>query len=242
MVYDRRDSLSWTCDKLRMKEQVAARCEDILIPHTLWSGTNLKELQQLDFPDRWVLKPNHGSQRVILGTGTPKIDDLARETDSWLDPYIGIDRGEWAYTRARPLYVLEEWIGEGSDAPDDYKFFVFDGIVQIIQVDTDRFQGHKLAIFSRDWDRLEVSKSLHMDSPTIPRPAHLDLMIQMAEIIASEYDFMRVDLFDTPRGVFFGEVTPYPGSGLSPFSPPEFDNFLGSHWMLPPISSIPTEE
>jgi hypothetical protein len=62
-------------------------------------------------------------------------------------------------------------------------------------------------------------------------------MIKLAEEIAAEFDFMRVDLFDTPHGVFFGETTPYPGSGLSPFSPNSFDYFLGSHWSLPPLDS-----
>lgn len=240
MVFDRRESLSWTCDKLRMKEEAVKRCSDVAVPRTLWTGVNLGDLHSFEFPDRWVLKPNHGSQDVILGEGAPAIEDLIERTSSWLNPYVGIEQGEWAYVHARPLYVLEEWIGDGNTPPPDYKFFVFNGTVKMIQVDTDRFQKHKVAIFSPEWNRLEVSKSIHAKSSRVTRPPNLDRMIEVAEKIAAEFDFMRVDLFDTPYGVYFGEVTPYPGSGISPFSPPEYDYILGSYWELPHLKPITT--
>ncbi|STX15459.1 Uncharacterised protein [Kocuria rosea] len=237
MVFDRRESLAWTCDKLSMKEEAAERSCDIRIPRTLWSGQDLGELKSFDFPHRWVLKPNHGSQQVLLGEGNPDIERLKFQTDSWLDTYIGAERGEWAYTFARPLYLLEEWIGDEEEPPVDYKFFAFDGVVRTIQVDTDRFGTHGVAFYSPDWELLQVSKTLHSGAPGIERPEHLTTMIAAAERIAADFDFMRVDLFDTPNGVFFGETTPYPGSGLSPFAPKSFDYLLGSYWQLPPLGS-----
>jgi hypothetical protein len=240
MVHDRRQSLTWTCDKLYMKEMVAKSSVTIGIPKTLWSGENLHELDGYEFPDKWVLKPNHGSQQVFLGEGKPNIAQLQSQTESWLDGYIGAERGEWAYKFARPLYILEEWIGDGPTPPVDYKFFVFDGIVRTIQVDTDRFSAHGVAFYSPKWELLQVSKTLHSNSTEIERPGNLSSMIDAAEAIASEFDFMRVDLFDTQQGIFFGETTPYPGSGLSPFAPESFDYLLGSYWRLPLLNENST--
>lgn len=242
IIFDRRDEIAWTCDKLQMKEHAALRCPSILIPKTLWSGVDLEELRGLRFPARWVLKPNHGSQNVFLGHGTPNIAQFAAASRSWMRDHLGSDRGEWAYTQARPLYILEEWIGDGDEAPSDYKFFVFDGKVRMIQVDTDRFSSHKIALFSPDWDRLQATKSLHGESTAVPRPDRLDLMIKAAEAIADGYDFMRIDLFSNSNGVYFGETTPYPGSGLSPFSPPEYDKILGSYWTLPSLPPVDPSE
>lgn len=219
-----------------MKERALVECPQINIPQTLWSGRNLQELRGYHFPAKWVLKPNHGSQNVILGAGNPNLDEMISETKGWMKDRLGIERGEWAYTKARPLYVLEEWIGDGEHAPTDYKFFVFDGTVRIVQVDIDRFTGHKMSIYTPTWKRLNVSKSLHGSPLDHTRPCNLDVMIHAAEAIAAGFDFMRVDFFDTSRGVYFGETTPYPGSGLSPFSPKEYDYVLGSHWKLPKLT------
>jgi hypothetical protein len=238
MVFDRRDSLAWTCDKMRMKEHASAACAEVKVPQTLWSGSDLQELRTYPFPSKWILKPNHGSQDVIIGAGSPDIDELVKKTQGWLQDHLGAERGEWAYSLARALYVLEEWIGDGNNAPTDYKCFVFDGKVRIIQVDTDRFTGHKMAIYTPTWERLKVSKPLHGAPIDHKRPANLGVMISAAEAIASEFDFMRIDFFDTPHGVYFGETTPYPGSGLSPFSPKAYDYVLGSYWNLPALTSI----
>jgi hypothetical protein len=58
-------------------------------------------------------------------------------------------------------------------------------------------------------------------------------MLRHATELSAGFDFIRVDLFATERGIWFGEFTPYPGAGLSPFEPPEFDAELGSRWRLP---------
>ena len=58
-------------------------------------------------------------------------------------------------------------------------------------------------------------------------------MLRIAEQIGAGFDFLRVDLYLTPKGVAFGEVTPYPGSGLMKFDPKGFDQELGAAWTLP---------
>ena len=46
----------------------------------------------------------------------------------------------------------------------------------------------------------------------IKPPQHLDRMIEAAESIGREFDFVRVDLYDLPDHPRFGELTFYPGS------------------------------
>ena len=37
------------------------------------------------------------------------------------------------------------------DVPKDYKFFTFNGKVHIIQVDGERFSGHRRSLYDPDW-------------------------------------------------------------------------------------------
>ena len=237
ILRDRRDLISWTCDKLEMKSYASASGAGVEVPKTLWTGTDVSELERFDFPERWILKANHRSQCVYPGVGQPELSTLREATSGWLDNWQAEQLGEWAYSKATPLIMLEEWIGDGPDAPSDYKFFVFAGRVEMIQLDVNRFSGHEVRLYNRDWHPLGASKGLWKDAAVIPAPENLHEMIQIAESLGSPFDFMRIDLFSTSRGVYFGETTPYPGGGLSPFSPRAFDLELGMKWLLPDDSA-----
>ncbi|HEY1969484.1 MAG TPA: ATP-grasp fold amidoligase family protein [Pseudonocardia sp.] len=233
IVFDRRELLAWTCDKQRMKEMVA-QISGLYIPQTLWFGTDVRELGDVDLPDWWVLKPNHRSQAIYFGRGqAPEAASLTKITRDWMRDVQAKELGEWAYSRARPAMIAEEWIG-GHEPPEDYKFFVFNGEPLFVQVDTTRFTGHRRSFYRiPDWEPVDVVH-LYPPAPPVPKPAHLNEMVRIASGVGSPFDFMRVDLYDTERhGVTFGETSPYPEGGLGPFQPAAFDIELGRAWTLP---------
>lgn len=215
-----------------MKEYARASETGVRVPNTLWAGEDVSELAAFNFPERWILKANHRSQCVYIGQGTPDIAVLLRETGGWLENWQADELGEWAYSNAVPLIVLEEWIGDGDAAPSDLKFFVFDGQVQLIQLDENRFSGHQMRLYDRNWNAVGASKGLWRDAEITAPPTNLTELIDVAESLGRPFDFMRIDLFNTSQGIFFGETTPYPGGGLSPFNPRSFDLELGAKWTL----------
>jgi hypothetical protein len=238
IVYDQRPVWEWTCDKVRSKEYAATRSPGILIPEVMWFGTDLVELESREISGRWVLKSNRTSKHVVLGEGRPSVEQLRRETADWTD-FQRRELGESAYRFATPGFLLERWIEtEGDDAPPDYKVLVFDGVAQAIQVHRSRFTGHRASLFDRDWNRIP-SRQTHVlpDEHDVPRPRHLEELIRRAEEIGSGFDSIRVDLYDTAEGVWFGETSPYSWSGFRPFSPPEVELWLGSFWTLPDLRS-----
>jgi hypothetical protein len=234
ILNDRRAILEWTCDKLAMKDYVRNTVVDLAVPQTFWSGTDLLELSSIDLPPRWVLKPNHRSGPVHLGVGAPDVRILRDLTATWLQPFQAIQLGEWAYSRARPLLLVEEMLlGDGDVSPPDYKFLVMGGAVAMIAVDLDRHGAHSRRFYSADWTPLEASVGNDGIAPVQSAPESLDRMLMVAKRIGSHFDCMRVDLYDIGGQVFFGEVTPYPGSGLDRYSPTSFDYELGAKWVLP---------
>jgi hypothetical protein len=48
----------------------------------------------------------------------------------------------------------------------------------------------------------------------------------------TQFDFVRVDLYSPPQGIFFGEVAFYPNAGLQAFTPKEWDNKFGEPWKI----------
>lgn len=217
-------------DKVAVKEHVAkAIGEGYLIP-TLWSGSVLPPRGERNWPIPFVLKANHGSGwnhfvRTPADLDWDAIEASARE---WLTtPGHRYLHESWYDAIPRRLLV-EPLIGDGP--LNDYKFFVFGGRVQCIQLDSRRFTDHRRTFFSCSWERQPFKLRFERDPDDFPRPTHLTEMIETAERLGMGFDFVRIDLYDLPAGPLFGEMTFTPGAGLDPFDPPEYDALLGELW------------
>lgn len=241
ILKDRRPILAWTCDKLAMKDYVekssAAKSLGVRIPQTLWSGTDVRDLSSVELPEHWVFKPNHRSGQVYFGHGRPDIRMLDEISRHWLYPFEQNELHEWAYSKARPLLLVEELLGEPGLVPSDYKFYVFAGEVAAIQVDVGRHTDHRRRFYVPEWSPIDpISRKLPL-APTEPPPDNYERMLDIASELGRPFDFIRVDLYSVDKDVFFGELTPYSGSGLDVMEPPDFDLELGTKWKLPQLHS-----
>jgi TupA-like ATPgrasp len=237
IMKDRREILTWTCDKLALKDYASnvqvATGHDLRAPNTLWSGTDVKELESVVLPDRWVLKPNHRSGQVFFGHGRPEVVALQKTVRGWFRPAEAKKLHEWAYLKARPLLLAEEMLGVSGSPPSDYKFYVFEGEVAVIEVHADRYDDHRVRYYLPDWSPLEVGVGITPLAAVTAPPDNLEKMVEIAGELGRPFDFMRVDLYNVNGECFFGELSPYPGSGIEPFHPTSFDDELGAKWKLP---------
>jgi hypothetical protein len=232
--HDRRPLLAATCDKLAMKEHARRLPPGLVrIPETLWYGTDLAELAEVDLPPHWVLKPNDASGLVLFGQGQARPEELARRTKGWEQRKRRRQYEEWAYTRARHLLLVEEFIGAG-ESPADLKVLVFDGVPRIIAVHTDRTGVHRNRLYTPDWEPLPWTDG-YARGPDAPRPERLEDMLKAASAMAAGFDMLRVDFYEHKGVLWFGELTPYPGAGTNHRMEPELDLLQGSWWNLPRI-------
>ena len=58
-------------------------------------------------------------------------------------------------------------------------------------------------------------------------------MKSLAEKLAEEHLFLRVDLYEINENVYFSELTFSPTSGYIPIQPPEYDEQVGRLLVLP---------
>jgi hypothetical protein len=235
ILHDRRPILAWTGDKLAMKDEAARRAPGIRIVEPVWVGTDVRELAGLDLPDRWILKPNHTSGRFLVGAGPVdhgEAERLRALTAPWMDRREYVRLREWAYSLAKPVFLVEPFLGPGPDAPADYKIMVFDGVPRIVHYVTDRLRGSIRSFFTPAWEFVDL-RSVGPSDPTAPKPPHVDRVLAAAAELGREFDHIRVDLYEVDGEVWFGEYTAYSWSGLQAFEPASIDQEWGSWWRLP---------
>jgi hypothetical protein len=221
-------------DKALVKEYVTKRLgSDWVIP-TLWSGSALPPRDERLWPIPFVLKATHGSSTNLFVRSEAEKNWSATErlAESWLTMTYGTWAREWLYTKIEPRLLVEPFINFDTTLPLDYKFFVFHGRVAYIQVDTDREHDHRRAVYTRDWQPVDVRFGVDRPVSQPARPQTLEAMLRAAETLGAEFDFVRVDFYEVNGRPLFGEMTFYPDSGLGTFTPPSFDTELGALWHI----------
>lgn len=134
----------------------------------------------------------------------------------------------------RKLFFEELAFEDGVEhLPDEYKFHVVNGVVQICYVVVDRHGRNKRVMLGRTGLQLNIQwckprdlykfKDITFDSVS----SRFEQMVDLAERVAQQFEYVRVDVYDceVPK---VGELTFFHGSGLEPIIPKEVDLKLGA--------------
>jgi len=236
-LYDRNPLLTLCEDKYAVREYIKEKIgEQFLIPliyHTDKPADIIPD-NMPDFP--FIIKTNHYSgEGVIIVKDKSKIDwKSVRKYLAILLKYNYYYRSkEWQYKNIKPRIIVEKLLlNENFGIPFDYKFHCFNGDLAYIQVDLDRHTDQKRNIYDPDWNFLNFQLKCK-NGNIVNRPIVLNKMKSLAEIIAKDFCYVRVDFYNLGRKIFFGELTFRPGAGYVAFRPPEWDRKFGDKLILP---------
>lgn len=235
MLHERDPKLTILSDKLTVRNYVAEKVgREYLIP-LLWQGTSPERIPFDNLPCRFVIKTNHGCGYNIIVYDKSKLDqDGARkQLKKWLkqnfarDTYLGI---AWGYKNITPAIMVETFLGQGNRVPVDYKFYCFSGRVELITLHFDRFGVHRTRSYDRNFQPHEFRYDFDQWDGEFQCPHNFEEMVRIAEVLASEFDFIRVDMYSVDSRVYFSELTPYPGGVATKFLPERQDYILGTKW------------
>ena len=234
-LHDKNPIYPKLCDKYAVRDFVRECAgEDCLIPLLgVWDSP-----EQIDFsslPEQFVLKCTHDSGSVIICTYKADLDisDVRRKLKKWLRRDYSYLGREWAYHDVPRRVIAEAFIGdEAGTRPDDYKFYCWQGKVFSVLLCVNRRQGGANYLF---YDPafapryMSIGGTLRgLEEFPLTKPPHFEEMKMLAQQLAKGLNHVRVDLYDTPEGVRFGEMTLYPNSGFNTGYTQEFNDYFGS--------------
>jgi TupA-like ATPgrasp len=235
ILHDRNPLIVATTDKLAARDYVSSKVgPDLLVP-IIGVYRNVADIPWAALPNQFVMKASHGCDMTLIVRDKDAIDreSTLERADGWLrQNYYELSR-EWAYREIPRRIIIEELLMDhGGRIPEDYKILVFHGRAAIIRVHIDRFGDHRVNYYDAQFRPLAIAQI----SPSAPRftiPMEARSLTEIAERLAGDFDYARVDLYVARGKTWFGEITHHDGNAHVRFRPPEFDAALGAMWHLP---------
>lgn len=236
-LYDDNPLYSICADKYRVREYVKEKIgEEYLIPLYLVTD-KLTEEQWDKLPNSFVAKANHDSGTVKIIKDKNKVDKkkIIKELNMSLKFDYGIISMEKYYGDIPRKIIVEEYLGDNIQ---DYKFHHFSIIEDdkmFLQIDGDRFIGHKRSIYDENLEKLPlkfVSKypNLEMNMKELINKEKLEKMKEIVKKLGEDFNYSRIDLYLINEKIYFGEITFCAESGFGDFEPVEWDYKFGSYW------------
>lgn len=242
-LFDHNPQFTTFVDKLAAKKYIRQRCPDLPLPEILWHGTDPDSIPP-DLTDSPVfVKSNHGSgDNLFWDPGDPAQTLPAARIRGWMQRTFGIKNREWAYRDARKLILVEECIGDPREqAVDEIEIHACDGralvIEYIAECKTERQRKGYFALDGTRWTEIEPirkpgarTKPMDMDR-TIP--PGFGQAVWFTERLSVGIDYARFDFFSSGDALLGGEITVYPGAGLTEhLGFAKFHEAVSSHWDL----------
>ena len=103
----------------------------------------------------------------------------------------------------------------------DYKIHCINGNPEFILTCCDRSTELKLGLYDLNWRKIDGLTSGTLTAE-VNKPENLDEMIRASKRLSEDFDFVRVDLYETKGRIYFGELTFTPASGVLPYFTDEF--------------------
>lgn len=201
--------------------------------HGIWPTVD--EIGLSDLPDTFVVKSDRGA-------GAPGVFPLHRRGDGTLtvvNTALVIDaedlRGRFRANRglSGPHFAEELLVDpSGASIPADIEVYAFYGRVGHVHLRRPQEHGNLNRTYSRfvdeDGNNLGAAVTTAGLDPDIPLLAAMETILDVSRHLplAVGVPFVRIDLYETDRGVVLGEITRVPG-GRHVFSTAH-DTFLGT--------------
>lgn len=236
-----RNPLMHTCvDKYNVREYVRSKGLGDILNDCYGVYKSADEIDFDRLPQSFVLKTTHGGggRNILIVKDKSKcnIPDIKANLLKWQKEDIGNFGREWAYTGLEKRIIAEKYIIDNSNSDgsiNDYKFLCFNGKFKLLWIDYGRYGDHQRAFYD---ERLNFVNNLIygtvQKSAYIPLPPKIKEMVNIAEKLAGGFPHARIDLYNIKGEIIFGEITFYPSSGYSTFTPDSFDYELGKHFSL----------
>ena len=237
-LHDHNPFYTTLVDKVEVKQYIKEKIGERYLIQTLGVWNRAEDISFESLPSQFVLKCTHDSHGLVICKDKSKLDVKATRSklDTALKSSYYLTFREWPYKNVKPRILAEPYMSNNGDELIDYKVHCFNGKAKLVLVCAGRFAPTGLTedFYDCEWNHLDMKR------PKVPnttekqlRPAQLEEMIRIAEMLSQDIPFVRVDFYIIDGNLIFGEMTFFPASGFTPFVPDEWDETLGNWLELP---------
>ena len=231
-LYDRNPLYTKLVDKYEVKKYIAEKIGLEYIIPTLGVWNHFDEIDFDKLPNQFVLKCTHDSGGLVICKDKRALDyfKAKRVIEKSLKRSFYESSREWPYKNVKPRIIAETYM-EDSNTKDlrDYKFFAFNGAVKALFIATDRQKDDtKFDFFDMNFNHLDLRNGHPNADKTPEAPKNLKKMEELAGKLSKGMPQVRVDFYEVDGKVYFGEMTFFHWSGLTPFEPELWDYKFGS--------------
>jgi hypothetical protein len=239
-LYCREDLHTIVADKYKVRAYIKEKIgEQYLIPLIL-ETKNPEDLKPENLPNKeFIIKTNHDSSGGVIVRDKSSINwPIARKRFKRLlkENHFYSTR-EWQYKNIEPRIVIEELLTyDDGSIPDDYKLHCFNGKLAFVMIDFDRY-SHKRTrnLYDPEWNLIPCNWGRPFGKE-VSKPSSFEEMKVLAERLAEDFTYIRVDFYLVKGGIYFGELTFHHASGFQKFYTHECDYKFGQQLNIKKIN------
>lgn len=225
-------------DKFLVRDYIAEKIGSKYLVPLLFHTQNPEDLiDGIDWRNL-AIKPSHGAGMVkLIGDKILSYQEKLEIIET-CKKWLSIDYSEFSrelhYRFIEPRILVERLLGDGIEAPNDYKFHCFPNgaaVDYVLQLVKGRFSESE----SRGYYLNSLDNCVwhhgggHHRIPTEDLAA-LNEAIGLNKVLSEAFDYVRVDWYVCEGRLFFGELTFTPGAGLSNEFGQELELLMGKMW------------
>ncbi len=226
ILKDRKDIYTQLADKYLVREYVKEKIGEEYLIKLLGVYEKAEDIDYDKLPNKFVLKCNHDSGSVIICKDRSTFDRKAvnKKLNFFLKRNFYYMTREWHYKNIKPLIICEELLEPKNKELCDYKFHCFNGKIEIIQVANSTHTGNNM--HDSEWNLLPFHY-LNENHKNLEKPDNLDAMKKIVKKLSEDFNYIRVDLYNSDGKIYFGEMTFTSNAGFGKFSPEKYDYYYG---------------
>ena len=228
-LYDRNPLYSKLVDKYEVKEYVGNIIGEHYIIKTLGVWDSFDDIDFSVLPSKFVLKCTHDSGGLFIckDKKNMNIKQARKKINKCLHNDYYMKSREWPYKNVKPRIIAEEYMEDSCTKElRDYKFFCFSGEVKALFIATGRQNKNEetaFDFFDSNYNHLDFTNG-HPNAKVMPKkPKCFEEMKILATKLSKGIPHVRVDFYEVDGQVYFGEMTFFHWSGMTPFKPEKWD-------------------
>jgi hypothetical protein len=200
-------------DKLQAKRKVKEICgDDIQVAKVVRILESYNDLTENDFNTNYIIKSSHGSGWNIYNDTSMTLNEAIQKLKSWNNKYNSTMQRQYSFIK--PTFFIEEKICDSilgyTGHACVYMFRCIHSKPISIGVKYKKTQNS----YDINWNLKETPKIPF----EIPKPKCLSKLLNLCEILSSDFEFVRLDFYIGKDDViYFSEFTFTPAGGYQVF-------------------------